>query len=76
MSVWALTALLVAGRQGRFTGADPRPRAVRSRLTRPTQSLPLQPKFFLGWPRSTATVSEARARSGPLDDEFGSGSTR
>jgi DNA-binding CsgD family transcriptional regulator/tetratricopeptide (TPR) repeat protein len=78
MTVWALTALLIAiGRQGRYgealanaqraaaLGADPESR----------RALPLQPKLFLGLALYDCDrVGEARAAyREALDDEFGTG---
>jgi DNA-binding CsgD family transcriptional regulator/tetratricopeptide (TPR) repeat protein len=78
MTVWALTALLVAvGRQGRFGEAlaHARRAAALAAGSRDTRSLPLQPKFFLGLALSDCDlVSEAQAAyREALDDEFGSG---
>jgi DNA-binding CsgD family transcriptional regulator len=77
MSVWALTALLVAvGRQGRFDEALTRARraAVLAADAPGMTSLPLQPKFFLGLALFDCDlVGEARAAfRAALDDEFGS----
>ena len=77
MSVWALTALLVAvGRQGRFDEAltHARRAAALAADSPDTRSLPLQPKFFLGLALFDCDlVSEARAAfRAALDDEFGS----
>jgi hypothetical protein len=78
MTVWALTALLVAvGRQGRYGEAlaHARRAAVLAAGSHDTRSLPLQPKFFLGLALFDCDlIGEARAayRDG-LDDEFGSG---
>jgi DNA-binding CsgD family transcriptional regulator/tetratricopeptide (TPR) repeat protein len=77
MSVWGLTALLVAvGRQGRFDEALAHARrAAQLAADSPdTRSLPLQPKLFLGMAlfdcdRVDAARSAFRAA---LDDEFGS----
>jgi DNA-binding CsgD family transcriptional regulator/tetratricopeptide (TPR) repeat protein len=78
MTVWALTALLVAvGRQGRFGEAlDCARRAAALAAGSPdTRSLPLQPKFFLGLALVDCDlIGEARAMfREALDDEFGSG---
>lgn len=78
MTVWALTALLVAvGRQGRFGEAlaHARRAAALAAGSHDTRSLPLQPKFFLGLALFDCDlVDEARAAfRGALDDEFGSG---
>jgi DNA-binding CsgD family transcriptional regulator len=78
MTVWALTALLVAvGRQGRFGEAlaHARRAAALAADWRDTRSLPLQPKFFLGLALADCDlVDEARAAyREALDDEFGSG---
>ncbi|MGE5287137.1 MAG: helix-turn-helix transcriptional regulator [Micromonosporaceae bacterium] len=78
MTVWALTALLVAvGRQGRYGEAlDCARRAAALAAGSPdTRSLPLQPKFFLGLALvDCGLVGEARAAfREALDDEFGSG---
>ena len=77
MSVWALTALLVAvGRQGRFDEALTHARRAASLAadSPDTRSLPLQPKFFLGLALFDCDlVGEARAAfRAALDDEFGS----
>jgi len=77
MSVWALTALMVAvGRQGRFDEAltHARRAAALAADSPDTRSLPLQPKFFLGLALFDCDlVSEARAAfRAALDDEFGS----
>ena len=77
MSVWALTALLVAvGRQGRFDEAltHARRAAALAADSPDTRSLPLQPKFFLGLALFDCDlVGEARAAfRAALDDEFGS----
>jgi DNA-binding CsgD family transcriptional regulator/tetratricopeptide (TPR) repeat protein len=77
MSVWALTALLVAvGRQGRFDEAltHARRAAALAADSPDTRSLPLQPKFFLGLALFDCDlVREARAAfRAALDDEFGS----
>ena len=78
MTVWALTALLVAvGRQGRFDEAlvHARRAAALAADSRDTRSLPLQPKLFLGLALFDCDlVDEARAAfREALDDEFGSG---
>jgi DNA-binding CsgD family transcriptional regulator len=78
MTVWALTALLVAvGRQGRFGEAlaHARRAAALAVESPDTRSLPLQPKFFLGLALFDCDlVDEARAAyRETLDDEFGSG---
>jgi Flp pilus assembly protein TadD, contains TPR repeats len=78
MTVWALTALMVAvGRQGRFGEAltHARRAALLAADSPDTRSLPLQPKFFLGLALFDCDlVAEARAAyREALDDEFGSG---
>jgi DNA-binding CsgD family transcriptional regulator/tetratricopeptide (TPR) repeat protein len=78
MTVWALTALLVAvGRQGRFGEAltHARRAALLAADSPDTRSLPLQPKFFLGLALFDCDlVGEARsAYRAALDDEFGAG---
>jgi DNA-binding CsgD family transcriptional regulator/tetratricopeptide (TPR) repeat protein len=78
MTVWALTALLVAvGRQGRYGEAlaHARRAAALAADSRDTRSLPLKPKFFLGLALFDCDlVLEARAAyREALDDEFGSG---
>jgi DNA-binding CsgD family transcriptional regulator/tetratricopeptide (TPR) repeat protein len=78
MTVWALTALLVAvGRQGRFGEAlvHARRAAALAAGSQDVRSLPLQPKFFLGLALFDCDlVSEARAAyREALDEEFGSG---
>ena len=78
MTVWALTALLVAvGRQGRYGEAlaHARRAAALAADSHDTRSLPLQPKFFLGLALFDCDlVDEARAAyREALDDEFGSG---
>ena len=78
MTVWALTALLVAaGRQGRYGEAlDCARRAAALAAGSPdTRALPLQPKFFLGLALFDCDlVNEARAAyREALDDEFSSG---
>ena len=77
MTVWALTALLVAaGRQGRFGEAldHARRAADLAAGAHDTRSLPLQPKFFLGLALFDCDlVGEARiAFREALDDESGS----
>jgi DNA-binding CsgD family transcriptional regulator len=78
MTVWALTALLVAvGRQGRYGEALAHARradALASR-NRDTGALPLQPRLFLGLTLFDCDrVAESRvAFRQALDDEFGSG---
>jgi DNA-binding CsgD family transcriptional regulator len=77
MSVWGLTALLVAvGRQGRFDEAlaHARRAAALAADSTDTRALPLQPKFFLGLTLFDCDlVGEARAAfRAALDDEFGS----
>jgi hypothetical protein len=78
MTVWALTALMVAvGRQGRFGEAltHARRAALLAADSPDTRSLPLQPKFFLGLALFDCDlVGEARAAyRDALDDEFGAG---
>jgi DNA-binding CsgD family transcriptional regulator len=78
MTVWALTALLVAvGRQGRYGEAlaHARRAAALAADSRDTRSLPLKPKFFLGLALADCDlIDEARAAyREALDDEFGSG---
>lgn len=78
MTVWALTALLVAvGRQGRYGEAlaHARRAAVLAAESHDTRSLPLQPKLFLGLALFDCDlVGDARlAFREALDDEFGSG---
>ena len=78
MTVWALTALLVAvGRQGRYGEAlDCARRAAAAAADSPdTRSLPLQPKFFLGLALVDCDlIGEARAAfREALDDGPGSG---
>jgi DNA-binding CsgD family transcriptional regulator/tetratricopeptide (TPR) repeat protein len=78
MTVWALTALLVAvGRQGRFGEAlaHARRAAALAAGSHDMRSLPLQPKFFLGLALFDCDlVDEARvAYREALADEFGSG---
>jgi DNA-binding CsgD family transcriptional regulator len=78
MTVWALTALLVAvGRQGRYGEAlaHARRAAALAAGSPDMRSLPLHPKFFLGLALFDCDlVGEARAAfREALDDEFGSG---
>jgi DNA-binding CsgD family transcriptional regulator/tetratricopeptide (TPR) repeat protein len=78
VTVWALTALLVAvGRQGRFDEAlvHARRAAALAAGAHDMRSLPLQPKFFLGLALFDCDlVGEARAAyREALEDEFGSG---
>jgi len=78
MTVWALTALLVAvGRQGRFGEAlaHARRAAALAAASRDTRSLPLQPTFFLGLSLVDCDlIEEARASfREALEGEFGSG---
>ena len=78
LTVWALTALLVAiGRQGRFGEAlaYARRAAALAADSHDTTLLPLQPKLFLGLTLFECDlVGEARAAyREALDDEFGSG---
>jgi DNA-binding CsgD family transcriptional regulator len=78
LTVWALTALLVAvGRQGRYGEAlaHARRAAALAADSRDTRSLPLQPKLFLGLTLVDCDlVGDARlAIREALDDEFGSG---
>jgi DNA-binding CsgD family transcriptional regulator len=78
MTVWALTALLVAvGRQGRYGEAlaHAQRAAALAAGSPDARSLPLQPKFFLGLALFDCDlVTEARAAyREALDDEFGSG---
>jgi DNA-binding CsgD family transcriptional regulator len=78
MTVWALTALMVAvGRQGRYGEAlaHARRAAALAADSPDTRSLPLQPKYFLGLALFDCDlVGEARAAyREALDDEFGSG---
>jgi DNA-binding CsgD family transcriptional regulator len=78
MTVWALTALLVAaGRQGRYGEAldCARRAAALAAGSHDMRSLPLHPKFFLGIALVDCDlVGEARAAyREALDDEFSSG---
>jgi len=78
MTVWALTALMVAvGRQGRYAEAlaHSRRAAALAAGSHDMRSLPLHPKFFLGLALFDCDlVGEARAAfREALDDEFGSG---
>ena len=78
MTVWALTALLVAvGRRGRYGEAltHARRAAALAAESHDTRSLPLQPKLFLGLALFDCDlVGEARiAFRAALEDEFGSG---
>jgi DNA-binding CsgD family transcriptional regulator/tetratricopeptide (TPR) repeat protein len=78
MTVWALTALMVAvGRQGRYGEAlaHARRAAVLAAGSHDMRSLPLHPKFFLGLALFDCDlVGEARAAfREALDDEFSSG---
>ena len=78
MTVWALTALMVAvGRQGRYGEAlaHARRAAALAADSHDTRSLPLQPKYFLGLALFDCDlIGEARAAyREALDDEFGSG---
>jgi tetratricopeptide (TPR) repeat protein len=78
MTVWALTALLVAvGRQGRFDEAlaHARRAAALAAAAHDARSLPLNPKLFLGLTLFDCDlVDDARAAfRAALDDEFGSG---
>lgn len=78
MTVWALTALLVAvGRQGRFDEALSYSRRAAELVdaTPDAMSLPLQPQLFLGLALFDCDlVEEARtAFRAALDAEFGSG---
>ena len=77
MTVWALTALLVAvGRRGRFAEALVHARRAVDLAadSQDTRSLPLQPKYFLGLALFDCDlVAAARAAfREALDDEFGS----
>lgn len=78
MTVWALTALLIAvGRLGRYGEAlaHARRAAALAAASPDTGSLPLQPKLFLGLTLFDCDlVEDARlAYRQALDDEFGSG---
>ncbi|GAA4404851.1 LuxR family transcriptional regulator [Fodinibacter luteus] len=78
MTVWALTALLVAvGRQGRYGEALAHAQRADTLAAEAhdTRSLPLQPRLFLGLTLFDCDrVAEARAAyREALDDEFGSG---
>lgn len=78
MTVWALTALMVAvGRQGRYgeSLAHARRAATLAGDSHDIRSLPLQPKFFLGLALADCDlIDEARvAYREALEDEFGSG---
>ena len=78
MTVWALTALLVAvGREGCYEQAldHARRAAAIAAESQDAGSLPLQPKLFLGLARFDCDLAEeARAAyRQALDDEFGSG---
>ncbi len=78
MTVWALTALLVAvGRQGRYGEAlaHARRAAALAADAKDMRSLPLQPKFFLGLALFDCDlVVEARAAfREALENEFGHG---
>jgi DNA-binding CsgD family transcriptional regulator/tetratricopeptide (TPR) repeat protein len=78
MTVWALTALMVAvGRQGRYGEAldCARRAAALAADSQDRRSLPLQPKYFLGLALFDCDlIGEARAAyREALDDEFGSG---
>ena len=78
MTVWALTALVVAvGRQGRFGEAltHAHRAAAVADASPDTRSLPLQPKLFLGLALFDCdVVNEARAAfRAALDDVFGTG---
>ncbi|MGN6577450.1 MAG: LuxR C-terminal-related transcriptional regulator, partial [Nocardioides sp.] len=78
MTVWTLTALLVAvGRRGRFEEALSHARRAAALAAEfpDARSLPLQPKFFLGLALFDCDlVDDARtAYRQALDDEFGSG---
>jgi DNA-binding CsgD family transcriptional regulator len=78
MTVWALTALMVAvGRQGRYGEAldCARRAAALAAGSHDMRSLPLHPKFFLGLALfDSDLVGEARAAfREALDDEFSSG---
>jgi DNA-binding CsgD family transcriptional regulator len=78
MTVWALTALMVAvGRQGRYGEAlaHARRAAALAADSPDMRMLPLQPKFFLGLALFDCDlIGEARAAfREALDDEFSSG---
>ncbi len=78
MTVWALTALLVAvGRQGRYGEAltHARRAAALAEGWHDTRALPLQPKFFLGLALFDCDlINEARvAYRQALKGEFGAG---
>jgi DNA-binding CsgD family transcriptional regulator/tetratricopeptide (TPR) repeat protein len=78
MTVWALTALMVAvGRQGRYGEAlaCARRAVVLAADSHDMRSLPLHPKFFLGLALFDCDlIGEARAAfREALDDEFSSG---
>jgi DNA-binding CsgD family transcriptional regulator len=78
MTVWALTALLIAiGRQGRYDEALAHARRAAALGADPEgrRALPLQPKLFLGLALYDCDlVGEARAAyRAALDDEFGTG---
>jgi DNA-binding CsgD family transcriptional regulator len=77
MTVWALTALLVAvGRRGRFGDAlvHARRAADLAAESQDSRSLPLQPQFFLGLSLFDCDlITEARAAFRvALEDQFGS----
>jgi DNA-binding CsgD family transcriptional regulator/tetratricopeptide (TPR) repeat protein len=78
ITVWALTALLIAiGRQGRYGEAlaHAQRAAALAAGSHDTRALPLKPKFFLGLALFDCDrVTEARAAfRAALDDEFGTG---
>ena len=78
MTVWALTALMVAAeRQGRYGEAlaHARRAAALAADSHDMRSLPLHPKFFLGLALFDCDlVGKARAAyREALDDEFSSG---
>jgi DNA-binding CsgD family transcriptional regulator/tetratricopeptide (TPR) repeat protein len=78
LTVWALTALLVAvGRAGRYEEAldHARRAAALAAAAHDARSLPLQPKLFVGLSLFDCDrVEEARAAyRDALDDEFGTG---